>query len=122
MEDLERMKNTDIISEMIADMTEELPTLVEPLIYERDRYLSYQLRDTCRRLQKSYTQSIMDSTNDDEGTVRAYGREGRGSCTRGVPIWLACIFFFFVLIFFLLMLPTISVVPCFKNIVFCLHF
>ena len=92
MEDLERMKNTDIISEMIADMTEELPTLVEPLIYERDRYLSYQLRDTCRRLQKSYTQSIMDSTNDDEGTVRAYGREGRGSCTRGVPIWRACIF------------------------------
>ena len=60
--------------------------------------------------------------DDDEGTVRAYGREGRGSCTRGVPIWRACIFFFFVLFFFLLMLPSISVVPCFKNIVLRLHF
>ena len=37
--DIERMKNTDIISEMIAELTEEMPTLVEPLIFERDRYV-----------------------------------------------------------------------------------
>jgi len=51
-DDLERLKDSDMITEAITELTKEMPRLVEPLIYERDRFLTYQLRDACSRIAK----------------------------------------------------------------------
>ena len=36
-EDLESLRNTDVITELILELAEEQPRLLEPLMYERDR-------------------------------------------------------------------------------------
>lgn len=43
-EDIERMKNSDLITEMIKELSTEFPSLVKPLITERDQYLACKLR------------------------------------------------------------------------------
>eukprot|EP00041_Stephanoeca_diplocostata_P011369 m.187570 g.187570 ORF g.187570 m.187570 type:complete len:339 (+) comp18506_c0_seq8:291-1307(+) len=57
-EDLERMKNSDIITEMMQELAEEFPRLMDPLIYERDRFLTYQLRTCCTSMAQYLRQTL----------------------------------------------------------------
>uniref|UniRef100_A0A7S1T7C2 TraB domain-containing protein n=1 Tax=Tetraselmis chuii TaxID=63592 RepID=A0A7S1T7C2_9CHLO len=41
---VEEMKETDITTEAIMELGREFPSLLEPLIYERDRYMVHRLR------------------------------------------------------------------------------
>jgi pheromone shutdown protein TraB len=43
-EDIERMKNSDVITEMVKELSTEFPSLVGPLITERDQFLACKLR------------------------------------------------------------------------------
>jgi len=54
-EDLEALKDTDLLTEAIMEVGEWQPRLLEPLIYERDRYMRYKLQNTCRQL-RTYLQ------------------------------------------------------------------
>eukprot|EP00038_Savillea_parva_P010294 m.189275 g.189275 ORF g.189275 m.189275 type:complete len:389 (+) comp17695_c0_seq1:256-1422(+) len=49
-EDIERLKESDILTQMMLDLAEEFPGLLEPLLHERNRYMTYRLRQTCSRL------------------------------------------------------------------------
>jgi len=43
-EDIERMKSSDLLTEMIKEMTDDFPSLITPLLYERDQYLAATLK------------------------------------------------------------------------------
>jgi len=43
-EDVESMKDTDLITSMLKELSKEFPGITRPLIYERDEYLAYTLR------------------------------------------------------------------------------
>jgi pheromone shutdown protein TraB len=43
-EDIERMKNSDILAAMMDEVTKEFPTLLTPLLNERDQFLTSSLR------------------------------------------------------------------------------
>uniref|UniRef100_A0A6B2LAU7 TraB domain-containing protein n=1 Tax=Arcella intermedia TaxID=1963864 RepID=A0A6B2LAU7_9EUKA len=43
-QDIENMKDTDLITSMLKELSKEFPNISRPLIYERDEYLSYTLR------------------------------------------------------------------------------
>jgi len=42
--DIERIKDSDVVTEMIRELGEEFPSMVRPLLYERDEYLAATLR------------------------------------------------------------------------------
>jgi len=46
-EDIERMKQSDVFTEMLKELTKTLPSLAAPIIYERDMFLSVTLKN-CR--------------------------------------------------------------------------
>jgi len=43
-EDVERIKNSDVITELVKELGQHFPSLMEPIIAERDRFLAYGLR------------------------------------------------------------------------------
>lgn len=42
------MRRTDAVTEMIEELGKEFPAILEPLIYERDLYMTWSLKETCR--------------------------------------------------------------------------
>ena len=71
---------------MAQDLTEEMPSLVEPLIHERDRFLSYQLRDMCRRLEKMHL-GTLNSPQPEVRRVAPGGLVGSGWCEVASGMW-----------------------------------
>ena len=51
------------LQEMFEELAQELPSLIEPLIHERDRYLSYRLRMCCTQLFAQALRSGRDCSN-----------------------------------------------------------
>ncbi|EDQ84860.1 uncharacterized protein MONBRDRAFT_34519 [Monosiga brevicollis MX1] len=47
LEDVERMRKTDVVSQMIQEVTEAFPRLAQPLIAERDAYITHVLNAAC---------------------------------------------------------------------------
>jgi len=43
-EDIERMKQSDVFTEMLKELTKHLPSLAAPIIYERDMFLSITIK------------------------------------------------------------------------------
>eukprot|EP00040_Diaphanoeca_grandis_P018386 m.96718 g.96718 ORF g.96718 m.96718 type:complete len:326 (-) comp26918_c2_seq1:44-1021(-) len=74
LEQLEKMKDSDVITEMIRELAEKFPGLVEPLIYERDRFLTYRLRQYCTKMNGFYSNaSLAQNTNQDRTIVAIVG-------------------------------------------------
>eukprot|EP00039_Didymoeca_costata_P027195 m.17722 g.17722 ORF g.17722 m.17722 type:complete len:326 (-) comp6092_c0_seq1:113-1090(-) len=72
-DDVERLKNSDVITEMVTELTEEMPNLVEPLIHERDRYLLYNLRMTCMQLAQAAPKDLPPYANKEKTVVAVVG-------------------------------------------------
>jgi len=43
-DDVERMKNSDILTEMVKEVSREYPSLLKPILYERDEFMTAVLR------------------------------------------------------------------------------
>eukprot|EP00051_Salpingoeca_urceolata_P006394 m.84604 g.84604 ORF g.84604 m.84604 type:complete len:317 (-) comp14811_c0_seq1:25-975(-) len=46
-EQIEQLKQMDLLQEMLKELAEQFPRLSEPIVSERDRYLRHTLRQTC---------------------------------------------------------------------------
>ena len=76
-DDLERLKDSDMITEAITELTKEMPRLVEPLIYEVSvvRAAAPAGRERCLHMvAASFLQQPSQPTRPPHGTVWACGR------------------------------------------------
>ncbi len=53
--DIEKMKQQDLLTEMLIEAGRELPTLVEVMLHERDRYMAHALQAPRRFVRVSRT-------------------------------------------------------------------
>lgn len=71
-EDVEKCKKRDMVEQLLAEMSDEYPTLGEVFVKERDIYLTYTLQQACK-IQRSFIQGL----KPDEA-IRVVGVVGMG--------------------------------------------
>ena len=47
-ENIEEMKNKSLLEQLLSELGEQFPAIVEVVVEERDRYMAYQLQCLCR--------------------------------------------------------------------------